>query len=76
MQSQKTLKASHDTAMAKVDELTGQLKEERLRSLGLEKQLQSKALQERRATEVLLKAQKSCRQFNFIIYNIFETTIQ
>ncbi|KAM9495440.1 protein fantom isoform 2-T2 [Clarias gariepinus] len=52
-ESQKTLKASHDTAMAKVDELTGQLKEERLRSLGLEKQLQSKALQERRATELL-----------------------
>ncbi|XP_053497206.1 protein fantom isoform X3 [Ictalurus furcatus] len=49
---QKTLKASHDKAMAKVDELTGQLKEERLRSLGLEKQLQTKALQERRTSEL------------------------
>lgn len=57
MQSQKTLKASHDTAMAKVDELMGQLKEERFRSLGLENQLQTKALQERRASEVLLNAQ-------------------
>lgn len=56
MQSQKTLKASHDAAMVKVDELTRQLKEERLRSLSLEKQLQSKALQERRTSEVLLKA--------------------
>lgn len=56
-QSQRTLKASHDTAMAKVDELTQQLKEERLKSLGLEKQLQTKALQERRTSEVLLKAQ-------------------
>ncbi|MCJ8735878.1 hypothetical protein PDJAM_G00252510 [Pangasius djambal] len=52
-ESQKTLKASHDTAMAKVDELTGQLKEERLKSLGLEKQLQTKALQERRTSELL-----------------------
>ncbi|XP_060770935.1 protein fantom isoform X2 [Neoarius graeffei] len=52
-ESQKTLKASHDTAMAKVDELMGQLKEERFRSLGLENQLQTKALQERRASELL-----------------------
>ncbi|XP_027029023.2 protein fantom isoform X1 [Tachysurus fulvidraco] len=52
-ESQKTLKASHDTAMAKVDELTGQLKEERLRILGLENQLQTKALQERRSSELL-----------------------
>lgn len=55
IQSQKTLKASHDTAMAKVDELTGQLKEERLRILGLENQLHTKALQERRTSEVLLE---------------------
>ncbi|TSM52253.1 Protein fantom [Bagarius yarrelli] len=51
--SQKTLKASHDTAMAKVDELTGQLKEEKLRILGLENQLQTKALQEKMTSELL-----------------------
>lgn len=51
------MKASHDAAMAKVDELMGQLKEERLKSLGLEKQLQTKTLQERRTSEVPLKAQ-------------------
>ncbi|XP_035521640.1 protein fantom [Morone saxatilis] len=40
-ESQRTLKASHDAAMAKVDELSAQLKDERLKSLDLEKQLQS-----------------------------------
>uniref|UniRef100_A0A4W4E919 C2 domain-containing protein n=1 Tax=Electrophorus electricus TaxID=8005 RepID=A0A4W4E919_ELEEL len=44
-QNQKTLKASHEAAMAKVDELTGQLKEERLRALGLESQLHTKTLE-------------------------------
>ncbi|KAK3526047.1 hypothetical protein QTP70_012811 [Hemibagrus guttatus] len=52
-ESQKTLKDSHDTAMAKVDELTGLLKEERLKILGLENQLHTKALQERRTSELL-----------------------
>ncbi|KAL7868026.1 hypothetical protein SRHO_G00094100 [Serrasalmus rhombeus] len=51
-ESQKTLKASHEAAMVKVDELTGQLKEERLRSLGLESQLHSKKLEERRTGEL------------------------
>uniref|UniRef100_A0A3B4X5H9 RPGRIP1 like n=1 Tax=Seriola lalandi dorsalis TaxID=1841481 RepID=A0A3B4X5H9_SERLL len=40
-ESQLTLKASHDAAMLKVDELSGELKDERLKSLDLEKQLQS-----------------------------------
>lgn len=40
-ESQRRLKASHDTAMGKVDELSGQLKDERLRSLDLEKRLKS-----------------------------------
>ncbi|KAG7473490.1 hypothetical protein MATL_G00096440 [Megalops atlanticus] len=51
-ESQKTLKASHDALMAKVDELSIQLKEERLRSLGLEKQLQASSLAQRRAEEL------------------------
>ncbi|KAM6936880.1 protein fantom [Xenentodon cancila] len=40
-EAQQTLKASHDAAIAKVDELSAQLKDERLKSLELEKQLQS-----------------------------------
>lgn len=43
-QNQSTLKASHDAAMAKVDELTAQLKDERMKSLDLEKQLQSSTM--------------------------------
>uniref|UniRef100_A0A8C4H861 RPGRIP1 like n=1 Tax=Dicentrarchus labrax TaxID=13489 RepID=A0A8C4H861_DICLA len=43
-ESQRTLKASHDAAMAKVDELSAQLKDERLKSLDLEKQLQNYSL--------------------------------
>lgn len=43
-QSQRTLKVSHDAAMAKVDELSAQLKDERLKSLDLEKQLQSSTI--------------------------------
>lgn len=34
------LKTSHDAAMLKVDELSAQLKDERMKSLDLEKQLQ------------------------------------
>uniref|UniRef100_A0A7N8XRR5 RPGRIP1 like n=1 Tax=Mastacembelus armatus TaxID=205130 RepID=A0A7N8XRR5_9TELE len=45
-ESQRTLKASHDAAIHKVDELSAELKDERLRSLDLEKELQS-SLQER-----------------------------
>ncbi|XP_069580461.1 protein fantom [Brachyistius frenatus] len=40
-ESQQTLKVSHDVAMTKVDELSTQLKDERLKSLELQKQLQS-----------------------------------
>ncbi|XP_071318090.1 protein fantom isoform X2 [Trachinotus anak] len=43
-ESQLTLKASHDAAMLKVDELSEQLKAERLKSLDLEKQLQSSTI--------------------------------
>ncbi|KAM9755079.1 protein fantom isoform 1-T1 [Menidia menidia] len=39
-QAQQTLKASHDAAMSKVDELSAQLKAERLRALELEERLQ------------------------------------
>ncbi|KAG9341962.1 hypothetical protein JZ751_018279, partial [Albula glossodonta] len=51
-ESQQTLKASHDSLMTKVDELSGELKEERLRSLGLEKQAQACSLAQRRAEEL------------------------
>ncbi|XP_063333546.1 protein fantom isoform X1 [Pelmatolapia mariae] len=40
-ESQQTLKLSHEAAMAKVDELSADLKNERLKRLELEKQLQS-----------------------------------
>lgn len=40
-QSQKGLTVSRDAAMAKVSELSAQLKDERMKSLELEKQLQS-----------------------------------
>ncbi|XP_070763837.1 protein fantom [Enoplosus armatus] len=43
-ESQRTLKVSHDAAMMKVDELSGQLKDERLKSLDLEKRLQSSTI--------------------------------
>lgn len=43
-QSQRTLKVSHDAAMAKVDELSAQLKDERMKSLELEKQLQTSVI--------------------------------
>uniref|UniRef100_A0A3B4EY20 RPGRIP1 like n=1 Tax=Pundamilia nyererei TaxID=303518 RepID=A0A3B4EY20_9CICH len=46
-ESQQTLKLSHEAAMAKVDELSADLKNERLKRLELEKQLQSASLQER-----------------------------
>uniref|UniRef100_A0AAQ5ZA12 C2 domain-containing protein n=1 Tax=Amphiprion ocellaris TaxID=80972 RepID=A0AAQ5ZA12_AMPOC len=43
-ESQQALKASHEAAMAKVDELSAHLKDERLKSLDLEKQLQSSSI--------------------------------
>ncbi|XP_068595041.1 protein fantom [Brachionichthys hirsutus] len=43
-ESQQTLRTSHDAAMAKVDELAVQLKNERLKSLDLENRLQSSAM--------------------------------
>ncbi|CAI5668383.1 unnamed protein product [Oreochromis niloticus] len=43
-ESQQTLKLSHEAAMAKVDELSADLKNERLKSLELEKQLQSASI--------------------------------
>uniref|UniRef100_A0A673WJ00 RPGRIP1 like n=1 Tax=Salmo trutta TaxID=8032 RepID=A0A673WJ00_SALTR len=51
-ESQRTLKASHEAVMAKVDELMGQLKDERLRSLGLESQLQANSFSQRRTEEL------------------------
>ncbi|KAM9502382.1 protein fantom isoform 2-T5 [Salvelinus alpinus] len=51
-ESQRTLKASHEAVMAKVDELMGQLKDERLRSLGLESQLQANSFSKRRTEEL------------------------
>ncbi|KAL4003936.1 hypothetical protein ACER0C_003649 [Sarotherodon galilaeus] len=43
-ESQQTLKLSHEAAMGKVDELSADLKNERLKSLELEKQLQSASI--------------------------------
>ncbi|XP_041650612.1 LOW QUALITY PROTEIN: protein fantom [Cheilinus undulatus] len=43
-ESQQTLRASHDAAMLKVDELSAQLRDERMKSLDLEKQLQSSSI--------------------------------
>uniref|UniRef100_A0A8C6T9J8 RPGRIP1 like n=1 Tax=Neogobius melanostomus TaxID=47308 RepID=A0A8C6T9J8_9GOBI len=46
-ESQRRLKASHDTALSKVDSLSAALKEERVRSLELENQLRSSAVSNR-----------------------------
>lgn len=51
-QSQRTLKASHDAAMMKVDELSAQLKDEKMKSLDLEKRLQSSAVANIRMEQV------------------------
>nr|XP_015224156.1 PREDICTED: protein fantom [Lepisosteus oculatus] len=51
-ESQRTLKASHDALMVKVDELNAQLKDERLKGLSLEKQLQASSLAQRRSEEL------------------------
>uniref|UniRef100_A0A8C2C040 RPGRIP1 like n=1 Tax=Cyprinus carpio TaxID=7962 RepID=A0A8C2C040_CYPCA len=51
-ESMKTLKASHDVALVKVDEVSQQLKEERLKSLQLETQIQTRALDQRHTQEL------------------------
>ncbi|XP_056242160.1 protein fantom isoform X2 [Seriola aureovittata] len=51
-ESQLTLKASHDAAMLKVDELSGELKDERLKSLDLEKQLQSCSISKKKMEQL------------------------
>uniref|UniRef100_A0A667ZST0 RPGRIP1 like n=1 Tax=Myripristis murdjan TaxID=586833 RepID=A0A667ZST0_9TELE len=51
-ESHNTMKTSHDAAMVKVVELTGQLKDERLKSLNLERQLQNMTLCEKRTEEL------------------------
>uniref|UniRef100_A0A7N5ZRL2 C2 domain-containing protein n=1 Tax=Anabas testudineus TaxID=64144 RepID=A0A7N5ZRL2_ANATE len=52
-ESQRTLKVSHDAAMLKVDELSAQLKEERIKSLKLEKQLQSSTISKIKMEQLL-----------------------
>lgn len=52
-QSQKMLKLSHDAAMTKVDELSVQLKDERLKSLDMEKNLQTAAVSSVKTEQVL-----------------------
>lgn len=52
LQSQQTLKLSHEAAMAKVDELSADLKNERLKRLELEKQLQSASVSRTRMEQV------------------------
>nr|XP_014344602.1 PREDICTED: protein fantom isoform X2 [Latimeria chalumnae] len=51
-EKQKTLKTSHDALLMKVDELSTDLKEERFKSLSLEKQLQSTSFSQRRIEEL------------------------
>ncbi|XP_036922198.1 protein fantom isoform X2 [Sturnira hondurensis] len=51
-EKQKTLRISHDALMANGDELTKQLKEQRARCRGLEKQLQAATFSEKRAEEL------------------------
>ncbi|KAK7122042.1 hypothetical protein R3I93_022981 [Phoxinus phoxinus] len=51
-ESMKTLKASHDAALLKVEEVSRQMKEERMKSLQLETQTQSRVLEQRHAQEL------------------------
>lgn len=51
-QGQRSLKVSHDAAMAKVDELSDQLKEEKMKSLDMEKQLQASGVAAVRTQQV------------------------
>uniref|UniRef100_A0A673G6M1 RPGRIP1 like n=1 Tax=Sinocyclocheilus rhinocerous TaxID=307959 RepID=A0A673G6M1_9TELE len=55
-ESMKTLKASHDAALVKVDEVSRQLKEERLKGLQLETQIQTRALDQRHTQEAEVEA--------------------
>lgn len=52
-QGQRSLKVSHDAAMTKVDELSADLKEERMKSLDLEKQLQASSVAAIRTQQVI-----------------------
>ncbi|KAI7811597.1 protein fantom [Triplophysa rosa] len=51
-ESLKSLKASHNAALLKVDEVSKQLKEERLKTLELETQIQSRSLDQRHTHEL------------------------
>ncbi|XDV52509.1 hypothetical protein PO909_021235 [Leuciscus waleckii] len=51
-ESMKTLKASHDAALMKVEEVSRQMKEERMKSLQLETQIQGRVLDQRHAQEL------------------------
>ncbi|GCB60116.1 hypothetical protein scyTo_0006814, partial [Scyliorhinus torazame] len=51
-ENQKTMKASHDALMSKVDELNAQLKEERFKCLSLENQLHSTTLSQKTTVEL------------------------
>ncbi|XP_056101710.1 protein fantom [Rhinichthys klamathensis goyatoka] len=51
-ESMRTLKASHDAALLRVEEVSRQMKEERMRSLQLETQMQSRVLDQRHAQEL------------------------
>uniref|UniRef100_A0A8C9W0C9 RPGRIP1 like n=1 Tax=Scleropages formosus TaxID=113540 RepID=A0A8C9W0C9_SCLFO len=51
-ESQRILKGSHDAVMAKVDELSGQLKEEQQQNRALENQLHASSLAQSRAEEM------------------------
>ncbi|XP_071899852.1 protein fantom isoform X5 [Anas platyrhynchos] len=51
-ENQRNLKASHDALIAKGDELNLQLKEERLKSLNLEKELQAVTISKQRTEEL------------------------
>ncbi|TRY85893.1 hypothetical protein DNTS_011915 [Danionella cerebrum] len=53
----RTLKASHDAALLKVEEVTRQLKEERLKGLQLETLIQTRALEQRHLQELLERIQ-------------------
>lgn len=52
-QGQRSMKVSHDAAMTKVDELSAELKEERMKSLDLEKQLQASSVAAVRTLQVI-----------------------
>uniref|UniRef100_A0A8C4SRI3 RPGRIP1 like n=1 Tax=Erpetoichthys calabaricus TaxID=27687 RepID=A0A8C4SRI3_ERPCA len=54
-ENQRTLKTSHDAVMMKVDELNAQLKQERLKCLELENQLQARSFSQRQAEELQIR---------------------